>query len=368
VRSQLWGAWKPAENLKLYARVCNEHRHWFKSTKGLEDEDFEIDELILENLYIAVDRIWGSNISIKAGRQNIMYGEGFLMMDGGPLDGSRTGYFNALRLKAEMGKRYLEFHFISDPSWDKYLPVLNCQYKGLIEKNERGAGIFYTDNSLTKKRIEGYYFYKSEEYTKSDNNNIHTAGGRISGEYSSGGSYAAEFALQLGDNFNHNRTGMGGYAHTSYRFSTYLNPALSAGLIYLSGDNPKTKEYEGWNPLYSRWPKWSDLYIYSLASFERGVAYWENLMAVNIKLSIKPADNIDVDASLYYMKAPQKNLPSPTLGTGNNRGLLSNIKLKWNYTDYLSGHLTWEHFIPGDYYLDGADPADFLRCEFSFKY
>ena len=372
VRSQLWGEWEPVEGWKLYTQVCNEHRHWFKSTKGYEDEDFKIDELILENLYIAIDRIGGSILSIKVGRQNIMYGESFLMMDGGPLDGSRTGYFNALRLKAETGKKYLEFHLVSDPTWDKYMPVLNSQHKNLIENDEKGAGVYYVDNSLTKKRIEGYYFYKCENYPENGKNNIHTTGARLSGEYSHDGSYAAEFALQLGDRFNHNRIGMGGYAHASYGFSTYLNPAISAGLIYLSGDNPKTDEYEGWNPLYSRWPKWSSLYIYPLASFERGVAYWENLIAVNIKLSVNPIDNVNIDASLYYMKAPEnseKGLSSPIiLGTGDERGLLSILKLKWAYTDYLSGHLLWEHFIPGDYYLDGVNPADFLRCELSFKY
>ncbi len=34
----------------------------------------------------------------------------------------------------------------------------------------------------------------------------------------------------------------------------------------MSGDDPSTDDNEGWDPLFSRWPKWSELYIYSLAT------------------------------------------------------------------------------------------------------
>ena len=373
VRSQLWGKWNHRAGWEVYAQINNEHRHWFKSTRGYEDRDFEIDELVFENLYISAERIAGSPVSIKAGRQNIMYGEGFLMMDGGPLDGSRTIYFNALRLKAEMEKRFLEFHILYDPAWDRYLPVVNSLQKRLIEREERGAGLYLVDNSLENKKIEGYYFFKSEERDQGGRDDIHTVGARLSGSYSEGGRYAGELAYQFGDMMGEDRGAIGGYIHSEYRFAALMKPQLGLGLIYLSGDNPDTPEFEGWNPLYSRWPKWSDLYIYTMASLGRGVAYWENLASVDISLSLKPNENIGVDASLYYMTAPEEPVidsgdPSPAVVGGSERGLLSILKFSWDYTDYLSGHLLWERFYPGNYYFDDADPADFLRCQIYFRY
>ncbi|MDZ7860284.1 MAG: alginate export family protein [Candidatus Krumholzibacteriota bacterium] len=370
VRSQLWGSWRHAEGFKIYAQINNEHRHWLKSTRGYEDEDFEIDELIFENLYVSAERIAGSPFSIIAGRQNIRYGEGFLMMDGGPLDGSRTIYFNALRLKAEMDKRSLEFHILSNPSRDRYLPVVNCLHKNLVDRDETGAGIYYIDNSLEKKQIEGYYFYKSEEKTGGVRDDIHTFGSRLSGKYGDGGAYAAEFALQLGDMSGEDRMAMGGYAHSQYNLPFFMNPYVGAGLIYLSGDDPDTDKFEGWNPIYSRWPKWSELYIYTMASLGRGIAYWENLASADINLGLKPMDNLKIDTSLYYMTAPitESSNTSPVIEGGERRGLLSKLKISWNYTDYLSGHLLWERFYPGNYYIEEADQADFLRCELYFKY
>ncbi|MBD3179456.1 MAG: hypothetical protein GF417_07495, partial [Candidatus Latescibacteria bacterium] len=373
VRSQLWGRWNHSSGWGIHAQINNEHRHWFKSTRGYEDEDFEIDELVFETLYISADRIAGSPFSLKVGRQNIRYGEGFLMMDGSPLDGSRTIYFNALRLSADLGERAVEFHIFSDPYWDRYLPVLNSQHKNLIERDEAGGGLYYIDESFDNLKIEGYYFYKAEERDDDIRDDIHTAGGRISGEYGGAGNYAAEFALQFGDMMEADRMAMGGYAHTGYSFPVFLEPRLGAGIIYLSGDDPETGKFEGWNPLYSRWPKWSDLYIYTLASLGRGVAYWENLASADINLAIKPSGSTSLKASLFYMTAPEKppiDNPhlSPVVTGGSDRGLLSILKFSWSYSEYLSGHLLWERFYPGNYYFEDADPADFLRCQFYFKY
>ena len=101
---------------KLYTMLTNEHRHWFKSNKGLENKDFEIHELIFENLYLEGKKLGGSPFGFVVGRQNLFYGEGFICWDGGPLDGSRTAYFNALlvsrrRSRSAGSKRT----FLSDP-------------------------------------------------------------------------------------------------------------------------------------------------------------------------------------------------------------------------------------------------------------
>ncbi len=372
-RSQLLASWVPAGGWRIGAVLNNEHRHWFKSTRGYEDRDFEIDEFIVENLYVSADRVGGSPFGFVAGRQNIMYGEGFLFMDGGPLDGSRTGYFNALRIKAAFSKRSVEMHILKDPSWDRYLPVINCLSKKLIEYDETGAGLYYIDDSVEGHRIEAYYFFKNERGDRGvlPESDIHTVGARMSGRYAGSLDYAAELAVQLGDRGGADRRGFGGYMHGTYSFPVSLKPVVRAGLIYLSGDDRATEDYEGWDPLYSRWPKWSELYIYALAAHENGVAWWDNLMAPNVGFSIKPAGGFTLETSIYFMTAlvdePEFLSSETVFGEGYYRGTLSVVKLTWSAKKYFSGHLLWERFIPGDYYFEGSDAADFLRCELNFR-
>ncbi len=373
VRSQLWGSWAPAAQWKLYAMLNNEHRRWYKSNKGLEDQPFEIHELLFENLYIEGKNIGGTPFGFVLGRQNLFYGEGFVCWDGGPLDGSRTAYFNALLLTAAFEKRRLEAHFISDPEQDEYLPVFNDQDQPLIEWDETGAGLYYTDESFEGRKLEAYYFYKNEKdgdgvYPESD---IHTVGARVSGKGFERFTFAVEGAVQLGGRGEQDRIGYGGYLYGKYALPVGGAPSLRLGAFYLSGDDPGSADaYEGWDPVYSRWPKWSELYIYSLSK-ERGAAYWENFASLWFALEVKPHKRVAFEEQIYPMWAPEpppSGVNTSVFGAGSYRGTLSIMKLSGTLNEYLSAYVLWEALLPGDYYADGSDPAHFLRWEIMFKY
>ena len=371
VRTQLWLSYSPARNLELYAKINNEHRHYFKPDPDLDFYEF-IHEFIFENLYVKLSDIAGTPVSAVIGRQNIIYGEGFLYMDGGPLDGSRTQYVNAVKVTAAFEERTVEIHALSNQQRDQYLPIVNSQDKDMIEWDEAGGGIYYTDTSLPETKIEGYYFYKREKHEEAaiPASQVHTFGARLTGNPLDWLSYAAEGAYQAGKRVEEYDIGaFGGYVYATAKLPARFEPKLTLGAIYLSGDDQDTQEYEGWNPLYSRWPKWSDLYIYTLAT-EHGVAYWDNLSAPFAKLSLKPMERLELAGTVYMMGAPQAT-PRPSsdlFGDGSERGLLSIVRLNWSWTDYLSGHLVWNRIDPGDYYAEGSDPAHFLRWEFNVIY
>jgi len=370
VRSQLWGSFLPAENWKVQAMLNNEHRHWLKSNRGYEVEKFKIDEVIIESLYLQGKKVGQTPIGFTVGRQNLFYGEGFICWDGGPLDGSRTAYFNAALVHVEWGKRRFDIHAISNPRQDDYLPVINSQDRSLIEWDETGAGFYYTDVSFEKKKLEAYYFYKNED--DPDNalpeSEIHTLGARVSGNVIAPLTFAAEWAGQIGDRDMDHRLAYGGYLYGTYRAPLERSLEISAGGIYLSGDDPNTGDYEGWNPMYARWPKWSELYIYTLAN-ERGIAYWENLASGWLGANLKVHERMSLDAKVYAMWAPERPFAGAGLfGDGDYRGTLSIVKVDWNLKKYLTGHLLWEMLQPGDYYAAGSDTAHFLRWEFMFRY
>ena len=378
VRPQIWGSWAPGEHWKLYAMLTNEHRHWLKSNKGLEDRDFEIHELIFENLWVEGKRLGGTPFGFVLGRQNLFYGDGFVCWDGGPLDGSRTAYFNALVLKAEFEKRRVEAHFISNPEHDEYLPVANDQDQRLVEWKETGAGLYYVDESAGKRKVEAYYFYKNEKRTDGafPESDIHTIGARASGKAPASLSYAVEGAVQLGGRGPDDRLGYGGQATLRRELPSWTP---SGGGIYLSGDDQSSEGYEGWNPVYSRWPKWSELYIYSLAG-ENGPAYWQNIASGWLGADISPGGRLALEMRVLFLWAPEARcegcdphstaLPSHVSGDFAYRGTLSTVKLVWNANPRVGGHLLWEMFEPGDYYeySGGRNAAHFLRWELLLAY
>jgi hypothetical protein len=369
-RTQLWFSIKPMEGLELYMKLNNEHRHYIKPDRDLEFEQY-IDELIFESLYIEMSDIAGSPVSVTLGRQNIMLGEGFVCLDGGPLDGSRTAYMNAAKVTVKGENRSLMLHALSNPQQDQYLPVINDRDKNLIESDEKGWGALYSDSSYPWAKLDGYYFYKREETSelRSVETRLHTIGARVSGPLPGDFDYAAEAAYQTGSYGSVDRTGLGGYIHLTFSPDVLYEPGFTIGTIYLSGDNGETPEYEGWNPLYSRWPKWSEMYIYTLAT-EHGPAYWDNLWALYGQLALTFNGHIDLVATASEMRAPERPLAygGGIFGPGLDRGILTKIRLNWKWNRYIHGHLMWEQFSPGDYYADGSDSAHFLRWEFNFVY
>ncbi len=126
---------------RVVSRLNNETR------KTIEpDTPLKFDEVIFENLYL--DLALSRQVSVKAGRQNLVRGEGFLFIEGNPLDGSRTAYFNAIDVTWSPVKDLkLELLGISNPDHDIYLPRINDKHKSLIEWDEEAIGFYATDRT-----------------------------------------------------------------------------------------------------------------------------------------------------------------------------------------------------------------------------
>jgi len=109
----------------------------------------------------------------------------------------------------------------------------------------------------------------------------------------------ASLVYQFGKFGDTDRTALGGYAYCDYKteWPVYLPASFTAGTYYLSGDDPDSDDWEGWEPLFGRWPKWSESYIYTLIN-ENGVAYWSNMLSLYAKVGFN--FNRDVSINLCY--------------------------------------------------------------------
>jgi hypothetical protein len=147
---------------------------------------------------------------------------------------------------------------------------------------------------------------------------------------------------------------------------------VTGGYIYLSGDDPKTLgKFEAWNPVLSRWPKWSELYIYTLSlekdvqPMQQTIAFWQNFESSWIGVTMHPEKRLKLEGRYMWLGADESVFYSSRLGGHTRRGDLYIAKLSWNLTNILAGHLLLERFVPGDFYPAKADDATFIRIELS---
>jgi hypothetical protein len=128
---------------------------------------------------------------------------------------------------------------------------------------------------------------------------------------------------------------------------------------------------EYWNPIFARWPQYSELYVYSFDT--TGAGQWQNVSMPHIDFSISPFKNYKSDLLLGYMFAPEAN----GTGGGHNRGLLftwwNRFTIKeqlFTQKDKLTGHLLLELMDPGDYYTgtQREHTAVFARAELNYSF
>jgi hypothetical protein len=365
ISSQL--AYKKRAELNL--KLGNEFRQYFV----IETRAFNLNEIYFDQLNLKWHADFGILSTIIVGRQDMSFGEGFVIMDGGPLDGSRSGYFDAARVDLTMApKKLLTCFYVNQNDKDRFLPRINNKNQAMNPRPEQSFGV-YSTNDFSKFNLQGYYIHKhtDETFVGDDDANIHTIGSRIQYPLGSGFTFTAEGAYQFGKTAGSDIAAFGGYGYLTWQSQRWLNRyyALSLGTIYLSGDNHSTTaKYEGWDPLYGRWPKWSESYIYTLVN-ESGVANWTNLLSLFIKTRYEFSPNVRMFIDYHHLMAPRSstsNTPFPG-GTGKIRGELLTTRLTYNLAKNISGHTIWEYFDPGSYYFSGADHANWLRLEFSLS-
>jgi len=363
-RSSLMGQWFPKYKLELALKFTNEFRSYFTPS----NKQFNIDELFIDQLYFKWTNIAGTQATLMFGRQNISLGEGFLIMDGGPLDGSRSGYFNAIRAGYQFRpKLNLTAFYSVQNKTDDMLPVINKKSKPLTDQNEK-AGAFYLNCDFGSRNFQTYYICKDAKNTAVwPRSEINAIGERTQSPIIKNLTLTFEGTYEFGKMGVADMAAYGGYAYLTWQApwpKRYLL-SLTVGTIYLSGDDPNSAKYEGWDPLYGRWPKWSESYIYTLSK-ENGVAYWTNLSSLYGKMQIEIAKNVKYSFDYHYLSAPQKAPGSSafTGGQGKHRGELGISKLTYQINKTVSGHIIWENFNPGSYYFAGANAANWMRIEF----
>ncbi len=391
IRTSLWGQLDWSRDLSFRVQLNNEFRYYTIVRQADKDAGKEntLDEVIFEHLYLKYTMPGANPLTFILGRQNLTYGEGFILMDGAPWDGSRTIYHDAVKISYQQNDLTYDLLAISNPRVDHRLPKLKFTEKGgkylgapktydgdqiLNDGLEEALGLYIT-KKMGASQLETYYFHKIEEpnfalptfpgITASQKSTLqlNTVGFRVTQPLTNALKLTTEWAVQQGSQGKNDVSAFGGYANLSYTVVPQKKGVLTGGLYVLSGDNPRTAKVEGWNPLFSRWPKWSELYIYSHTAENNGgarkAAYWTNTIAPNVRFDMVLNPTVNLTFWVHHLDAFH-----PTAsGAGTTRGDEVQLWVRFNFNKRLTAHFLADYFMPGDFYAQPRSGAAFIRGE-----
>ena len=146
-------------------------------------------------------------------------------------------------------------------------------------------------------------------------------------------------------------------------------PVLKGGVYLLSGDDPKTASDEGWNPVWSRCPQSSELFVFAYDA-EQSVSRWSNLIDPYVSLSISPTKKTKTTATIHHLSA----FEADGNGGGTDRGWLGQLKQEFTLAenalrakDKLTTYFLVECLEPGNYYKN-QDTGYFARWELMYSF
>ncbi|MGB9602016.1 MAG: alginate export family protein [Limisphaerales bacterium] len=373
-RGRLAMSFLASEDLSLNTRLIWEGREYFKpdSKSGMD-----WDEGVFDNFNLKLGDEKNRPLTLVLGRQEIAFGNHWLIFDPTTTDGSRTEFFDAARLIWNVPDIKTKFNFVYyDLAADseRWLHPINSRNKPLCEEDQRGAFLYLENKSIKNAQIDGYFIFKHGHKVLQNGNDsdLFISGSRQVLKLSEHWESESEFAIQAGSKNHVSLLAFGLNAKIEYLFKDSLKNRLRLGYEYLSGDDPNTKKVEGWDPLWGRRAIWSELLVFTFSAENNGRSgEWSNLQRVDIGWSFSPIKNTEFSADYMPLFANQ-NTYKYKIGysdSGKFRGHFLSAIFKFKLSKNIDGHLWSEFFFPGDYYSpDRRDMATFFRTQLVYKF
>jgi hypothetical protein len=327
-------------------RFVNEFRKTY--TPG---RDVDWDEIVIDRLLFRWTRGEAEPLTVTIGRQDIIWNEGFLVLDGNPLDGSRSIYHNALRFLLERGEHAWDLALIANPKVDPIV-IAGDDDRPLSEADERAVAFRWYSRRL----LQFSLVVKGEKDPDGERPAYTgwTFGARKIARFSDARRALGEVALQ-----HRSSAGDAGFAWAgNFKYEGRYGEKTGAylGFYYYSGEGGGMK---GFRSPWGRWPKWGEMWVYSLIG-EAGVSEWQNLAAPYMGIDHRPVDAVLLHAMIQIPYAPEPSW--------NDRGLMTIIGVNATLAKNLTSHLLWEWHTSPQYPGEAEQNAHFLRWQFNYDF
>jgi hypothetical protein len=374
--------------------ITDPERMPVSAMKPLSKQDTDFREMIFDTMNIKWKNAFDLPMTLTVGRQDIILGTGWLVLDGTPGDGSRTIFFDAVRATIDLrDKTQLDLIGLYQKDDEKgwMTPINHRDYLHLTQKtDEKGFIAYLTDKSIENVQLEGYYIYKKEEpssWAKHSDSwwttspgldaEIHTFGGRVAQKLDDNWSYSVEAAKQFGTRDDRSMKGLGTNNKLTYAFNDDLKNEMRLMYEYLSGDDKSTGGSEKFDTLWGDWPqsqRGGDLQSY-IWTFEGALGEVANLHRTGIGHTFKPNKEWTMSTDYNLLWADQNGATqsvAPYVKVSDNsyfRGQMISGLATYSCCKDFKTHFMLDYFIPGSYYdQSNRDHAIFARVNVEWTF
>ena len=405
-RTRVWGS-AYSGDYGLYIRLGNEFREYDNYAPTTNYKRFP-DQLFVDNLYLDFKKLLYGRVDVRIGRQDIKYGAGRVVADGTPSDGSRSEYFDAIKVTVRASEKTSgDFFATYTKPVDNFLTIgkANGQnynttsYDGDVglgkddNMTEWGVGTYWTTKEITDCPLDLYAIYKNESdwllggksSSPIPGRQYATIGTRLTPQFTDNFSGEFEAAYQFGQTDNSQAINAymlyGGLTYKANE--TVMKPYLTAGTLYLSGDDQSSaynkvgasSSITGWNPVYGRCTMIGELPVKMYGSSYR----WSNLIYPNIEPGFAPFKGHKFKVQTGPMFADKQDYladSSQSLYRGWYTQAKYEVTLLKAIVDKrgaVKAALQLEHMAYGDYYAKSSGPSNgdngyFARVELSMAF
>ncbi len=367
---------KPAH---IYVEL-QDARYWFSD---LKKSDFAInhphyDEWDLRQAFVEWEKIGGSPLGFKVGRQTITYADRRVF---GPGEWGNVGrywwdaaklYWHADLVKVEFlyGRRVVSEPFsFNDQHFPYHMGAVYAQFRQFSNSTATvKPDLFYIGRYDTHGNLR-------DELGRLGDQVQHTVGGHLEGKIRKNWDYHSTVALQFGEYGQSSINAYGFVIGGGYNFDTAWSPRLGGEFCYASGDHdPHDGKRGTFDNVYGA----IDAYVYGWMN----VVSWMNLEDYMFTFSVRPAKNLKLWIEYnYYRLAEAKDawyygtgraLRRDTTGqAGRELGHEINLLGEWKATKELDVLAGYGCFIPGEFVKNTPgddDPAHWVFAQITFNF
>jgi len=353
------------DNVSAYVRVLSE-RDWDTLTAVSDDVNIDL-------AYLTLSEMYGYPFSLTIGRQELKYGEGFLVGDGVRVSEFTYQYdarkaFDAIKAVWDYEPHQLDLFVAKITEGSNFDPVFGG---APVDSDEDLYGINWNyDGGMYGLWDLGLFYDSSNIVVASDNENRTWAlslrgEGTIPqidvGTLALKGEVVREWGTVEG---GLTPTGdievldaWAGYLEGEYTFDNVYAPYLGLGFIYMSGDDDDSDPIEQFNPLFED-EKYGEIaeVVYGLY-YMTGDTMITNANIWKLSAGVNPTENTSLDLTYYslYAAQPVFAYTGDPEDQSKHIGSEYDLTFTYNYSEDVTFGLMYGMFLPGKFFKQGDE-------------
>jgi len=301
----------------------------------------------LYQAFIEVGEIADYPLSVRAGRQELVYGDEWLV---GNNDAGRI--FNGLSFDG-IKLMYADDMFAVD-AWTVKLVENSVAALPTAQNDDVDFyGIYGTYMGIEDVEIDGYLLYvrDASEVMGDDTVTLYTVGSRVAGTIDAGFGVIdlkGEAAFQFGDTADDGDfEGWGLDLMAGMDLDMEMDPRVEIAYTFFSGDDDDDNDEETFVRMFS------DVHYGELNMGGFLDAGATNLHIIRGGVSVTPAEKLEVSADLYYFMLDEDDTFSEVFGVAqagddDEVGIELDLAADYQYTEDLNIRVGWAHFFVDD--------------------